>query len=139
MRKRADKAYKRGFLFSYMHMGAVQGRVPVFVALYTCTSVYVHPKAQMVSAISHPASLLPPSSPIPVYASQHYRGYHPQGFCHSPLDRSEGNQAEPHQLAPPEMGASHCSTTGSQGERASTLCNFKKKTKPYTKAKPPHT
>lgn len=85
-----------------MHTGAVQGRAPIFVALYARASVYMHAKVQMASATGHPASLLLPSSPTPVSASQHYRGRHPQGFRHSPLVRSEGNQAESHQLAPPK-------------------------------------
>lgn len=61
MRKRADKAYKRGFLFSYMHMGAVQGRVPVFVALYTCICVRA---SKGIDGISHISPSLPAAAKL---------------------------------------------------------------------------
>lgn len=63
---RADEVYKSVFLSSYAHIGVVQGRTLMCLALYVCTSACTCTNAQMVSAITLPS--LPPA-PKPTYPS----------------------------------------------------------------------
>lgn len=88
MNTRADKACKSIFLSSYMHIGVVQGRTLMYLALYVCTPAYVRTNAQMVSAIALPSLPPAPKPTCPsVSTASITQAVIPQSFCYSPKVR----------------------------------------------------